>query len=463
MKITPQILPGSQIRFDVEVPGEYSRNAYDRILKDMMRKVRVPGFRPGKAPKQLLLNYVGMDSIKSSIVESLFQDILKQVMDYTEESGHQLIGEPTIEPNIDELTASMEIGAPQSITFTMDFEPEVTLGDYKNLSVVAGKVEPDPDYVSNTLYAYRVKHSTLVPVEDRTVQEKDVVTLQMEVIDLEDGTIVEELTEEESKIDLTEGILQFQIFKMLLGMGINETKEAELTIEDDFPFPSLQNRRIRVKQTVIDIKYRDLPPLDDEFARLISSKQTLAELEEFLRQQAIERADELTQENIETALSNALVQITTVDLPETIISFHTNQVIREIMATMADSLGVEPNLLVEQLTAEMIGEMKEAAREQAIVKAKAELGLQQLAKLENLVIPPDLYQQTMGQIVEATGGKIPRDSNLERSVNNVLYRRLAMDWLKANAKIELIPEQDVEQEEAEEKPESPDLVHNTDS
>jgi trigger factor len=246
-------------------------------------------------------------------------------------------------------------------------------------------------------------------------------------------------------------------------MGINETKEAELTIEDDFPFPSLQNRRIRVKQTVIDIKYRDLPPLDDEFARLISSKQTLAELEEFLRQQAIERADELTQENIETALSNALVQITTVDLPETIISFHTNQVIREIMATMADSLGVEPNLLVEQLTAEMIGEMKEAAREQAIVKAKAELGLQQLAKLENLVIPTDLYQETMRQIREATEGKIPRDSNLERSVNKVLYRRLAMDWLKANAKIELVPEQDVEQEEAEEKPESPDLVHNTDS
>ena len=462
MKITPQILPGSQIRFDVEVPGEYSRNAYDRILKDMMRKVRVPGFRPGKAPKQLLLNYVGMDSIKSSIVESLFQDILKQVMDYTEESGHELIGEPTIEPDIDELATTLEIGAPQSITFTMDFKPEVTLGDYKNLSVVAGKVEPDPDYVSRILHAYRVKHATLVPVENRPVQVDDIVTIETEVIRLEDGTTVAELTGKEVKLDLSKDYLDFELFNILLGMSIGETKEKELTIESDFPIEELQDQRVKVKHHVIDIKYRDLPPLDDEFARSISSKQTLAELEEFLGQQAIERAKELTEENIESALSDALVKITTVDLPETIISSEVNKLIYTTIQNTATELQINPDDLLKELSAEMLDQMREAVKDRAIAIATSGVALEKLAELENLVIPPDLYQKTLEEMMAMTGEKNPRDSRLEQSVKKILYRRLAMDWLKANATIELIPEQDVEQGEGEQS-ESPDLVHNTDS
>lgn len=168
MKITSEILPKSQIRFHIEVEGEYSRNLHDRILKDMVRNVRVPGFRPGKAPKQLVISHIGTETLRTSVVEQLIQDVINFTIDNSPKDK-DLLGGPLIEPSVEELLQSVVIGSPLNVSLTLDFYPEVILGDYKNLVVKAGKAEPDPNYVQDTLHNYRLKQATLIPVEDRPV------------------------------------------------------------------------------------------------------------------------------------------------------------------------------------------------------------------------------------------------------------------------------------------------------
>lgn len=462
MKITSQILPSSQIRFEVEVPGEYSRNTYDRILKDMMRKVNVPGFRPGKAPKQLVINHIGIESVKTSIVESAVRDAFSQIIKQVEEDGKKLIGEPYFEPEVDDLISTIEVGNPFSIAITTDFDPEVTLGDYKSISIQAGKVEPDPNYVSKTLLAYQTKHATLVPVEDRPAQKDDLVTLESEVINLADNTIIESLSDSEAMLDLDEQLLEFELFNMILGMNIGETREKEITLPPEFPLEELGGTQIRVKHRLIDIKYRDLPPLDDDFARSISQKQTLEELQEFLQQMAVKEAEYNTDINIEEALLHALVEITTVDLPATLIAVETDKLLRRNIKVVSDKLGIEEEDVISSFTKEMIDQMAELVLEEGIQNAKRSLALAKLAKLENLTIPPDQYQARLAELKESLKGRNYDDEFLSRVVRESIAKDLALAWLKENATIELIPEANLETG-GEEPPESPDLVHNTDS
>ncbi len=463
MKITSQVLPASQIRFDIEVPGDYSLNAYDRILKDMMRKISVPGFRPGKAPKQLLINHVGMESIKTSLVEGLIRDAFKQIIEQTERDGKNLIGEPSLEPEMDDLIKTIEIGSPFSITITTDFEPEVTLGDYKNISIKAGKVEPDPNYVTATLLNYQKKYATLVPVEDRPAQAQDVVTIESEVINLADNTVIENLSGSEAIFDLTDDILQFDLFKMILGMNIGETKEAQLTLPDEFPFTGLEGAEVRAKHRLIEIKYRDLPPLDDEFARTISQKQTLEELKTLLQERAVQVAEENTAENVENALIYALVQLTDVDLPVTLIEAEQSKLLRRNIKILATRIGIDDDeRLLDSLTGEIVEQMKEMTIDEAIHNTKRSLALTKLAELENLTVPPDRYQLKLAEIKQSLKGSNYDEELLGRVVKESFVNELALKWLKENATIELVPEGDNETGE-EEQPESPDLVHNTDS
>jgi trigger factor len=462
MKITSQPLPASQIRFNVEVPGDYSRQIYDRIIKDMMRNINVPGFRPGKAPKQLLINHVGMESIKTSLVESLLRDAFKEIVEQTERDGLNPIGKPSVEPEIDDLIKTIEVGSPFSITITTDFDPEVTLGDYKNISVKAGKVEPDPDYVTITLRNFQKKHATLVPVEDRPAQAQDVVTIDSEVINLADNTVIEELSGSEAILDLTDDILQFDLFKMILGMNIGETKEEQLTLPDEFPFEGLEGAEVRAKHRLIDIKYRDLPPLDDEFARTISQKQTLEELKAFLQERAVQAAEEDTAENVENALTYALVQLTEVDLPVTLIEAEQNKLIRQNIKFLATRMGIDEERLIDSLTEDILEQMEEATLDEAIHNAKRSLALTKLAELENLTVPPDRYEAKVAEIKQSLKGSNYDEEILGKVVKETLLQGLAIAWLKENATIELVPEADTESEE-EEQPESPDLVHNTDS
>ncbi|MCS6960539.1 MAG: trigger factor [Pseudanabaenaceae cyanobacterium SKYGB_i_bin29] len=466
MKITSELLPGSQIRFHIEIDGEQSRRIYDRVLTDLMRKVRVPGFRPGKAPRQIVINQVGTESLKASVFDELLQDALKQVFSQAQEKGKSLIGRPQIEPEGEQLLNSLQIGSQFSFSLTLDYEPEVQLGDYKNLQVTAGKVKPDPEYVDKILKQYRRRHATLVPVDDRPVQAEDVVTLDSVIIDPESNEVIETMAGEAAQIALEENVLQYELFRMLLGMNVGAEKEQEMTLPEDFPLEHLREKRVRVKHKIVDIKYRDLPPLDDEFARTISNKQTLAELQEYLQQQAIEEAAAATDANITEALLAALEAITTVDLPQSMVQAEVDKLTKQRARHILTMVGTDPDQ-AEQLLADedLTKKLRDLVTPEAISSLKQSFALLKIAELENLTPKPEAVEEQLREYKEALRGRNYDKDTLAEFVAESLKKDLALDWLKHHATIELVDELESSDPDQEEHPtpEAADLGHNTDS
>ncbi|PLS68457.1 MAG: trigger factor [Cyanobacteria bacterium M5B4] len=472
MKITSEILPKSQIRFHIEVEGEYSRNLHDRILKDMVRNVRVPGFRPGKAPKQLVISHIGTETLRTSVVEQLIQDVINFTIDNSPKDK-DLLGGPLIEPSVEELLQSVVIGSPLNVSLTLDFYPEVILGDYKNLVVKAGKAEPDPNYVQDTLHNYRLKQATLIPVEDRPVAAGDIVIVDSEVINLADDSIVPQLSRSGVKLELNDSIIGLEMFNMILGMEINEVREKELIVPDEFPIEAIQGASVRVKHHVVEIKRPELPPLDDEFARSISQQNTLEELQEVLQKIAVELAEVQTQNNIEDAILHALKEITTVDLPDTLIDAEVNSLVQGSIRRAAAELGIELEEFKRNIDPETKKVLWQTALQDGIERAKSNAALLRIFELENLEIPPERYQDFMQQLKESVGSSQDH-KRLEFFAQETLKKEIALEWLKEKATIELISEMEIEAEFSESTPENPreesvqspeteDLVHNTDS
>ncbi|MFN3359966.1 MAG: trigger factor [Pseudanabaenaceae cyanobacterium] len=461
MKITSELLPGSQIRFHVEVAGEQSRQIYDRIVKDLMGRVRVPGFRPGKAPRQIVINHVGAEVLKASVFDEIIKGALEKVFSTAKEEGRQLLGEPHLEPDSDKLFGDLQIGSQLSFSLTLDYEPEVTLGDYKNLKVTAGKVKPDPEYVDKILKQFRLRHATLVPVDDRPAQAEDVLTLDSVIFDAETNAVLEKMEGEAAQITLEADLLQYELFQMLVGMKIGEEREQEMTMPADFPLEPLQGKKVRVKHKIVDIKYRDLPPLDDEFARTISNKQTLGELREYLQQRAIEEAEESTKSNIEEAVLAALEAITTVDLPQNMIRSEITKIARQRARDIVATVGADPreaDRLLED--PEVSQKLRDLVEPEAISNLKQNFALLKVAELENLTPTAEAVEQQLQEYREALRGRNYDRDQLREFIQESLQKQLALDWLKQHATIELVEEQE---ETEQPPPQAEDLGHNTDS
>lgn len=215
------------------------------------------------------------------------------------------------------------------------------------------------------------------------------------------------------------------------------------------------------------------PPLDDEFARSISQQNTLEELQEVLQKIAVELAEVQTQNNIEDAILHALKEITTVDLPDTLIDAEVNSLVQGSIRRAAAELGIELEEFKRNIDPETKKVLWQTALQDGIERAKSNAALLRIFELENLEIPPERYQDFMQQLKESVGSSQDH-KRLEFFAQETLKKEIALEWLKEKATIELISEMEIEAEFSESTPENPreesvqspeteDLVHNTDS
>ncbi|MDK2888891.1 MAG: trigger factor [Thermoanaerobacter sp.] len=379
MKANAERIEKNTVLLEVEVEADQFSQAMDRAYRKLVKKVNVPGFRPGKAPRIILERHIGKQALVDEAVEMLIPEAyFKAVQD----TGIEPVAQPQLE------LVQVEEGKPVVFKARVVVKPEVELGEYKGLEVSQPSTEVTPEDVQKELERLQNRHAKLVSLDEGTVEQGDFVTVDFE------GRVDGETFEGGQAIDYTlevgnAGLLPgFE--EQLIGMTINETRDIKVRFPEDYPKPELSGKEAVFTVTVKAIKRKELAPLDDEFAKDVSEFDTLEELRADLENKLKQAAEARAKSEIRQAVVKKAVENARVDIPE--------EMIKNRLAEMMESL--ERRLMYQGLTLESylkysnssVEDLEERLRPDARDSLKTMLVLDAIAKAENITVSEEEIQ-----------------------------------------------------------------------
>lgn len=410
-----------------EVSPEEFEKGLDQAFKKVVKTIEIPGFRKGKVPRKIFEQRFG--------VESLFQDAVDIVLpDAYMNSVAEAGIEPIDQPEID--IEQIERGKPLIFTANVEVKPEVTLGDYKGLEVEEQDVEVTDEDVDHELEHLREHQAELVIKEDGEVENGDTVVMDFE--GFMDGEPFEGGKAENHSLEIGSGQFIPGFEEQLVGKKSGDDTEVVLTFPEDYHEESLAGKEATFKVKIHEIKQKELPELDDEFAKDVDDEiETLEELKtkkkEELESQKKQDAENKKRETlIEKASDNAQV-----DVPDAMVETELDQMVNEF----------EQRLQMQGMTMEMYsqfsGQDKEALKEQmkedASKRVKTNLVLEAISEKEELEPTEDdineeleqmssMYSVDVEQLKQMLGGNTDM-------VKQDLKLKKALEFLEDNSKV----------------------------
>jgi trigger factor len=440
MKVTQEKLPASQIGLEIEITPEKTKQTYEQVIQNLTRSANIPGFRKGKVPRQILLQRLGINRIKAAALEELIQDVITEAVKQEEIKA---IGQPRLRSSFEDLISNYEPGKALTISATVDVPPEVNLLQYTDLQIQAEEIKYDPQQVDKVLENERQQMATLIPVEGRPAQWKDVA-----VVDFK-GVLAKGEGEEEAEPKVIPGgeASDFQVelqedkfipgfVQGIVGMSPGETKEISVTFPDSYANRDLAGKAAIFTVTLKELKEKELPELNDDFAREVSEFETLAELRASLEERFQKEAQQKTKENKQQALLEELLKHVEVELPETMIE----QEIDNMLTQTAIRLSQQGLDVKKVFTPDLIPQLRQRSRDEAIERLKRSLVLEEIGKRESITVSDEEVAARVKEILEQYSQKEDIDQQrLQEVVKNELLTEKIIDWLLERSKIELVP------------------------
>ncbi|WP_273735791.1 trigger factor [Mycolicibacterium septicum] len=330
MKSTVEQLSPTRVRINVEVPFTELEPDFDRAFKALAQQVRLPGFRPGKAPRKLLEARVG----RGAVLEQVVNDALpSRYSEAVSASDVKPLGQPEIE------VTKLEDGQELAFTAEVDVRPEITLPEFDALKITVDPIQVDDDEVDAELQSLRARFGTLTGVE-RGAQEGDFVSIDLSAT--VDGTEVPEAATEGLSHEVGSGQLIEGLDDAITGLKVGESKVFTTKLAAG----EYAGKDADVTVTVKSVKERELPEADDDFAQLASEFDTIGELKESLTDQ-VKRVKSVQQaEQIRDKAIEALLEQTEVPLPEKIVQAQ----IDDALHNAIHGLDHDEDKFAEQLT-----------------------------------------------------------------------------------------------------------------
>lgn len=380
MKSTVEQLGPTRVKLNVEVPFEELSGEFDRTYRSLAQQIRIPGFRPGKAPAKLIEARVGRDSILAQVVNDALPGKYSQAVAETETKA---IGQPEID------LAELVYGSPITFTAEVDVRPEIELPEYSTLAVEVDTIEIDDAEVDEQVEGLRARFGTLKGV-DRGAQEGDFVSIDLAAT--VDGEAVEEASTEGLSHEVGSGQLIEGLDEALVGVKAGESKEFTTTLVAG----DHSGEQAQVTVTVNSVKERELPELDDEFAQMASEFDTVAELRDSLVDR-VKQSKKMEQANaIRDKVLEELLAKVEVPLPEKVVAEEVEGQQHQIV----HALGHDDEQVAKFLEAQ--GKTREEwdaeAREEAEKSVKTQLLLDAIADQQETEVDQDeLTQQILFQ------------------------------------------------------------------
>jgi len=370
--------PNARVSLAIKIDKTGVNEAREEIIQDFTRKAKIPGFRKGKVPRNIILTRFSQE-IKSETINTLVSKSLKQIL--TEDSFNP-ISEPVV-------TEFGELSPDQEFSFKAEFDimPEINLGEYKGIESEKFVYKVDDEAVNNEIENLRERFATLESV-DKTSSLGDYLLVDYEILD-NNGSVKSKKVDQTIFLDKE----QNQLVKQLTGLKKGGIKEV--TLEETYKDQGKQktySTKLRLK--VKDVKQKKLPELNDEFAMDISDTETMDELRIRIREELEKEANQLGEEKTKSELMNKIIQNNDFELPESLIS----EEIERILTDIAYSYRISPKKLMEDET--KYREYKKQLRPNAINNIKKELLLMEIAKREDIEIKEEEIDEEIKNYVQ---------------------------------------------------------------
>ncbi len=414
----------NRLELDIAIDGEAFENAVALAYKRNGKKINVPGFRKGKAPRKIIESFYGENFFYEDAFNLLYPDTLDAAI---KEAGARYVDDK-VDVNL------VSIGK-EGVEFkaTVTVMPEVELSEYKRLKAEAPKAEVTDDDIENEINRMRENNARLINADDRAAAKGDVVDIDFE--GLCDGEAFEGGKAEGYSLTLGSGSFIPGFEEQIEGHSAGEEFEINVTFPDDYSAEKLAGKSAVFKIKLNGVKVRELPEADDEFAKDVSEFDTMAELREDLKNKAVKRGNDAFDAAIEDKLLKELIGNMTAEVPQALIDNRARQDV-ENFAYRITSQGLSFKKYLE-VTGETVDDMVKRMTPQAEETVKARLALEKVAELEHLEPTDEEIDAEFEQMaknsdtdVEKVKASVPRDG-----VKADLAVRKALEFVKENAVI----------------------------
>ena len=387
MSLQVEKLEKNMAKLTIEVSAEELEKAIQGAYLKQRKHISVPGFRKGKVPRQMIEKMYGVEIFYEDAANALIPEAYAKAYD---ESELAIVSQPSID------VVQLEKGKPFIFTAEVALKPEVTLGEYKGLKVDKVSTRVTAKEVDAKLEEEQKKNARTITVEDRAVQDGDEIILDFE--GFVNGVAFEGGKGENYPLTIGSGSFIPGFEEQLIGVEAEKEVEVNVTFPEEYHSEELAGKEATFKCTVHEIKVKELPELDDDFAAEVSEFDTLEEYKDDIKakikeQKQAEGNRQKEDQAVEKAVANA-----TMEIPEAMIDTQVGQMVQEFAQRLqSQGLSMEQYFQFTGLTAD---KMNEEMRPQAVKRIETRLVLEAIAKAENIEISEEKLDAELTKMAE---------------------------------------------------------------
>ena len=392
MKIDFAELSPVQRKVQVELPADQVAGEFSRAYHDLGRRVRIKGFRAGKAPRSVLQGIYGeevREQVRSQLVEHSLGEVIK-------DRGLQLVSRPEIE------AAELKENGEFSFSAVFEVKPAIAVENYLGIQIEKIRIRVTDQQVDEALKRLQQSHARLEPVTDRNVVERGDF-IAVDFTGSADGKPFSGSKGENYVIEIGGGQALPQFEDALQGTQLGEEKQINVTYPEDYPNRALAGKTAEFSVTIREIKQKVLPTIDDDFAKDHGDCSSLEELKGVIRQRLEAELTQYQQEELKEQLLSQLIESNPFDPPTSMVERQTRYLLERNPTSNANSPKAE--------TAPTTEETRKALETRAVRQVQATLLVEKISELEKIDVQDRDIQERIDQLVRAAGerGKALRD------------------------------------------------------
>jgi len=416
------------VELEIEVDAGVFEEGLEKAFRKNAKRFNVPGFRKGKAPRNIVERYYGP--------EVFYEDALNEIFPKAyEEAVKETNIFPVDRPELD----IKQIGKGQNLIFTasVTVKPEVELGEYKGIEIEKIEVNITDEDVEKEIQKVAEKNARIITVEDRGIQEGDIAEIDFE--GFIDGEPFEGGKGSDFPLEIGSGKFIKGFEEQLIGGRPGDDIEVKVTFPEDYGSEELAGKDAVFKVIVNDVKKKELPVIDDEFAKDVSEFDTLEEYKEDLRKKLTDTAEHRAKHELENKLIEKIVDNAKVEIPKVMVDKQLDANMREFDASLRyQGFSLEQYLQMAQMD---IDTFREQGREMVEKEVKTQLVLEKISQVENIQASDEEFEEEVKKLSEKYQKdkeefmKLLRDDDIEYIKSTIIARK-TIDFLVENAKIE---------------------------
>ncbi|MDE7331029.1 MAG: trigger factor [Lachnospiraceae bacterium] len=408
MSVQVEKLEKNMAKLIIEVSAEELEKALQNAFLKNKNKISIPGFRKGKVPRQMVEKMYGPEIFYEDAANELIPDAYEKAV---EECGEDIVSSPSIE------VTQIKKGEPFIFTAEVALKPEVKLGKYKGVAVDKADLNVTDEEIDAEINRERENNARNIEVTDRPVKDGDMTVLDFE--GFVDGVAFEGGKGENYPLTIGSGAFIPGFEEQLIGAEIDKEVDVNVTFPEDYQAEELRGKAAVFKCTIKEIKEKELPELDDEFAGEVSEFETLEEYKADVKAKLTEKKEKEAKEAKEAAVIEAIVNDSDMEIPDAMLETQQRQMMDEFAQRIQmQGLSMEQYL---QFTGASYDRMLEQVKPQADKRIKSRLVLEAVAKAENIEASEEDYEQELKAMAEAYQMEIDKVKEMlpEKSVSQI--------------------------------------------